>query len=275
MFNEKMFDEKIISIKKKKEYNNYEEFILDNINYKDHKLFFIPNDLYNSKIYNALNRTLMGISIVKYIQDNFYDNFIYDKYLKDNLLITQCGSTIFILILLCKTKFKFDELFIYIRDSNIFNILVNFCNFIRNNYELNDFYTDNLFIKVIELKNFNISVNYYRDFIDINNLCDYIIYTCNHYFYTNIKNIPLTNYDNSIILDVLLQDIKKSNIIIFCSKKRNNKLFSLFINNDIRYYYNNIFSEKISDLIINMDFNIIDKQYEFCKEKNEYFTDLL
>lgn len=272
-----MFSEKIISIKKNKEYNNYEEFILDNIGYKDYKLFFIPNDQYNSKNNNYMSKTFTSISIIKYIQNNFDINDIYNKYLKNNLCITQCGSSIFSLILLCKKKFKFDELIESMKDSNIHNVLFNFCNFIKNNYELNDFYTENLFIKVIELKNFNIYVNYYRDFTNINNLCDFIIYTCNHYFITNNKIIPLKNNNESVILDINLENIKDGNIIKYCSQKRDNKIFSLFLMNDLRYPYNN---ENILSMIINFNFikidlDVIDKQYEYCKDKHDYFVDLL
>jgi len=270
-----MFCEKIVSLKNDKIYNNYEEFINNNSDYKNTNLYYIPNDQFNSKNINYLSKTFMTIAIIKYIQTNFDINYIYEKYLKNNMCITQCGSSITILLLLSKKKFNFDELLLYIKDSNIYNVVINFCNFIRKNYKLSDFYAEKLFIKIVELKNLNINVNYYRDFTDIDNLCDYITYTCNHYFITNISHIPMT-INKSIVLDINIINIKDENINKYCSKKRDNKLFSIIMNDNLRYLIDINILNIIDNLnFIKLDYDVIPKQYEYCNENKDYFMKLI
>jgi hypothetical protein len=183
------------------------------------------------------------------------------------------------MILLCKKKFNYDKMIEYLKDSSIFNVLNNFCDYIRNNYELDDFYHDTLLVRIIEFNNnYNkIMVNYYKDFVDINNLCNFILCTCNHYFIINKDILPLRINNDSVVLDIILENFKKGKLVHQCSHKRNNNLLNLLLNINIRYLepnnnplivFKRLYIDKINlDLIIN--------QYKYCEDNHKNIIELL
>ena len=271
--------EYIISVKNKFKSYNVNEYL----KYKKYdKIFYFPANGYNIKLNEKIDRftySAIQFGLVQFLNKNFYDRI--QKYLDNNLFITECASVGLMLSLLIKKEKKeyAHKIIKQFMDNEIgnnmdtFKLLYKFKQFYKNNFNITDFATDKLIIRVCgwNLKKKCLVTNYYTDFTNFNDLLDIMEYTMNHYGITN-KKIKIK--DDFFITDINNLTIKTDEIYKYCSPKRDNLLLKVIMDENIKIKHNKSIIGSIYYHRNYMDGTYFEKQFLKSQQNFCYFDNI-